>query len=129
MPDHRTSRPLRFVLVGLVNTAFSYSLYALLVWLGVHFAVANLGATVAGILFSFRTQGRWVFGDTRWGRLRRFVPAWALLYLFNVAVIAVLVRFGLDAYTAGALALVPTVAASYLVQKHYVFAARPQESR
>jgi len=121
--DMRPPLVVRFLLVGVLNTGFSYGLYVILVWAGVHFAVANLVATVAGILFSFRMQGRFVFGNTDGALLWRFVPVWIVLWLLNVGLITALVRWGLDPYSAGALALVPTVAASYLVQKHFVFNA------
>lgn len=112
---------LRFLLVGGINTGFSYGIYALLVWLGMGFVLANLSATVIGIVFSFRTQGRFVFGNTDRSRIVRFVVAWLLLWLFNIAVIALLARQGLNAYAAGAIALVPTVALSFIVQKRLVF--------
>lgn len=116
-------RFVRFVLIGGLNTGFSYGLYVLLVWAGMHFVAANLLSTVAGILFSFLTQGRFVFGNTDASLFTRFVPAWLLLWLLNIGLIAAWVRWGLDPYTAGALALVPTIAASYFVQKHFVFKA------
>jgi len=118
-------RFVRFLLVGGLNTGFSYGLYVVLVWAGMHFVAANLLATVAGILFSFRTNGRFVFRNTDASLFSRFVPAWLSLWLLNVGLIAGLVRWGLDPYSAGALALVPTVAVSYLVQKHFVFKAAP----
>lgn len=123
--DMPSQRFVRFLLVGGLNTGFSYGLYVVLVWVGLHFVVANLLATAAGILFSFRTQGRFVFRNTEKSLFLRFLPAWLLLWLMNVGLIAGLVRLGLDAYTAGALALVPTVAVSYFVQKHFVFKDAP----
>ena len=121
-------RFVRFLVVGGMNTGFSYGLYVVLVWAGMHFVVANLLATAAGILFSFRTQGRFVFGNTDGSLFSRFVPAWILLWLLNVGLITALVRWGQDPYSAGALALVPTVAVSYFVQKHFVFKAPPSHS-
>lgn len=119
------AQSLRFVLVGGVNTGFSYGIYALLVWLGVGFVLANFSATVIGIVFSFRSQGRFVFGNTDPRRMGRFVLSWLVMWLFNIALIAMLARQGLNAYAAGAIALVPTVALSYLVQKWLVFRADP----
>jgi putative flippase GtrA len=116
-----TSQVMRFVLVGALNTGFSYSLYVLLVWLGLHYAIANLCATIVGIIFSFRTQGALVFADRDWQHLRRFVPVWLVIYGINVGLIALLVRAGLNPYLAGAAALPPTVALSFLLQKHFVF--------
>jgi len=126
--DMLGQRFVRFVLVGGLNTGFSYGLYVVLVWVGLHFVVANLLATVAGVFFSFRTQGRFVFRNTDKSLFLRFVPAWFLLWLMNVGLIAGLVRWGLDPYSAGALALVPTVAVSYLVQKHFVFKDAPSHA-
>jgi putative flippase GtrA len=120
---------LRYGAVGLVNTGFSFSLYLLLVWLGLHFAMANLLSLLAGIVFSFRTQGRWVFGHRDWGALRRYVPVWSVCYALNVGLIAIFVRSGLDAYSAGALALLPTVIAAYVLQRKFVFVARKSRGR
>lgn len=114
---------LRFVLVGCLNTGFSYSLYALFLWLGLNFALANLLAFVISLLFSFGTQGKLVFGNHDWRLLWRFVLAWIVIYLFNVGLIALLVRMHLSPYLAGALALVPVTLLSYLVQKFVVFGA------
>ena len=124
-----SSPKVRFMLVGVVNTAFSFGLYLLFVYLGLHFATANLLATLAGILFSFRTQGRFVFGDTRWSRLFRFFPLWVALYAFNVLLIALFSRLELNAYEAGALALLPTVALSYFLQRHFVFEISSAKSK
>ena len=116
---------LRFIAVGVLNTSFSYGVYAVLLWLGLNFVAANFGAVLLGIIFSFRTQGTYVFGSSRWGRLRRFVPVWGVIFLLNICVIALLLRFGLNAYVAGAVALVPITLLSYLLQKFFVFADPP----
>ncbi|WP_422013826.1 GtrA family protein [Roseateles sp.] len=112
---------LRFILVGCVNTAFSYSLYALFLWCGLHFASANLLAFVISLLFSFWMQGRWVFRHLAWQRLWRFVLAWCAIYLVNIGLIALIISAGLTPYEAGALALVPVTLMSYVIQKLIVF--------
>ena len=112
---------IRFLLVGGMNTAFSYGLYAGLVWLGLNYVVANLAATVLGILFSFRSHGQLVFRNTDPRRIARFFGNWMLIWLANVLLIGLLMRCGLNAYWAGGIALLPTALASYLVQKFYVF--------
>lgn len=111
----------RFVLVGGMNTGFSYALYALFLWLGLNFALANLLAFVISLVFSFVTQGSLVFRNLALRLLWRFVLAWVLVYLFNIGLIAVLMQTGQSAYLAGALALVPVTMLSYLIQKFVVF--------
>jgi len=118
------SLPARFIIVGVINTAFSYFLYALLIFLGLHYALANLLALIAGILFSFRTQGAFVFENTEMTRLWRFVLAWALIYLVSIGLIRMFLSLGLNAYAAGALTLPASAILSYLAQKHFVFRRR-----
>lgn len=118
----------RFVLVGVVNTGFSFGIYLLCVHLGMPFALASLVSIVLGIGFSFKTQGALVFSN-RDGRLfGRFVAVWAVIYLFNIGVIYVLVQLGLSASWAGAVAIAPTTVASFLAQRFFTFgrpAVRP----
>ena len=112
---------LRFLIVGTLNTLFSYGLYAGLIRLGVHYALANLLALLAGILVSFKTQGAFVFKSSKNSLLWRFVAAWALIYAVGIALITAMVRAGLDAYAAGAAATPFTTVLSYLCQRHFVF--------
>ena len=111
----------RFVLVGILNTGFAYLVYAVLLFVGLHYSFASLGTILLGILFSFRTQGRFVFNNTDLRRIGRFVLAWALIYFMAIGVIHQLVTLGINAYLAGALSLPLTTLASYLVQRFFVF--------
>lgn len=111
----------RFVLVGALNTAFSFSVYSILLWFGVHFALANLLATLLGIIVSFRMHAHFVFGQTAWSLIWRYVGTWTLAYGANVALIALLISRGYGPYAAGAIAIAPTVVFSYLLQRGLVF--------
>lgn len=113
----------RFLLVGGLNTGFSYAVYAALLYLGVGYVAANFTAVLIGIVFSFRTQGRLVFGNRAGHVFFRFAACWGLIWLLNIMFIALLIHSGLNAYWAGAAALVPTTLCSYLIQKFLVFGA------
>ena len=122
----------RFVLVGVGNTAFSYGAYALLLLVGLEYRIASLLALLLGIAFSFVTQGTVVFRNATRATFAKFVLAWALLYLLNISIIALLMRVPMSAYLAGALATVPITLTSFLVLKLFVFAQRktlPPHSR
>ena len=118
----------RFVLVGIMNTGFSYAVYAALLYLGLGFVVANLGAMLLGVLFSFRTQGRLVFGNRDERRIFRFAGCWAGIWVVNILLIAGFVKLDFNDYAAGALALVPVTLASYFIQKRIVFNIQPGAS-
>jgi putative flippase GtrA len=114
-------RWLRFVLVGCVNTALYYGIYASLLTLGWHFAVASLAATLFGIVSGFRLHGALVFGNREWWRIGRYALIWTGLYLINVGLVAGLHAAGLDVYSAGAVSALPIAALSYLLQKRFTF--------
>jgi putative flippase GtrA len=114
-------RAIRFVLIGAVNTAFSYAIYAFFLYLGLSYLLANLLALMTGILFSFRMQGRFVFKNTENHLLGRFVVTWLLIYCVNILLINLLMGLGLNAYISGALAMFPVTALSYFFQRFYVF--------
>jgi putative flippase GtrA len=104
-----------------MNTLFSYGVYAAFVYVGLNYAVANFISLIAGILFSFRTQGALVFQNRDKRLFGRFVVCWGLIYAANILFIKMMMGLGFDAYVAGAMALPFIVVLSYMVQKLYVF--------
>lgn len=117
----RQRQVLRFIFVGTVNTLFSYLIYAGLLFIGLNYSLANLLALVIGILFSFKTQGHFVFLNPDNRLLGRFILSWGLIYLCTIIFIGRIIAIGLDAYSAGAFALPLNVILSFLIQKYFVF--------
>lgn len=113
-------------MVGIGNTAFSYGIYAALIFAGLDFRVANLLALVLGIAFSFTTQGTVVFQNATRVTFVKFVLAWVLIYIFNISVIDWLIRASMSAYLAGAVAIIPGTLVSYFILKFAVFGPRRQ---
>lgn len=111
----------RFILVGILNTGFSYLIYAIMLFVGLGYQLANLIALLVGILFSFKTQGRFVFFNTDNNLLGKFTLSWILIYFCNISLIGWLISLGFDAYWAGAMALPFSVVLSYLTQRYFVF--------
>jgi putative flippase GtrA len=116
-----TPRLLRFFAVGGLNTLFGYGAYAALLFVGFHYAWAALLATIAGVTFNYFTTGRLVFDHMSRSRLLRFVGVYFVTYLINVAALAVLEHFGVGAYVAGLVMIVPMAFVSFLLMKHFVF--------
>lgn len=114
-------RWMRFMLIGGLNTAFSYGLYAAFIFIGLSYRWAYLLALLIGIFFSFATQGAFVFNNRERRLIGRFALVWIMIYLFNMALIEQVMRAGLDAYIAGALTVVPSTTLSYFLQRFYVF--------
>lgn len=110
-----------YVLVGVLNTVFAYLVFCLLLYLGLHYSLASLGALVLGILFSFQTTGRLVFGSTDQRLILRYVLGWALVYGLTVACLAGFDAAGFNLYLGNALLIPVTTVLSYLINLKFVF--------
>ena len=110
-----------YLIVGLANTALSYALYAFFLSLGAEYRLANLAALVISIFTGFKLQGTYVFGNGSNRLIFRYIALWAMLYWSNITLIGLLKERGFNSYLAGAIALVPIVALSFVLQKYVVF--------
>jgi putative flippase GtrA len=109
---------LRFLVVGVVNTLFTYAVYAVCLFVGGSVGWASLISLIAGILFGFVTQEKIVFlGFGKWSFLK-FLLVWALLYHVFVALVLLAESFGMNNYVGGALA-------TPLIGRPFVSAAEP----
>lgn len=116
-----TPQFLRFVMVGVLNTGFGYSVFALLVWLGAPYQLATAISTLAGIAFNFQTTGRLVFSGAPWPRLIRFAAVYSLIYVLNISGITLFLRLGVNVYIAYALLIPPLAVLTYFMHKKLVF--------
>ena len=112
---------MRYLAVGAANTGFSILVYWAMLWAGLAVPLASLASLVVGILISFTTQSRFVFDNRDPWKLLPYFIVWSILYAFNLGLIWLLMRCGLDAYAAGLLSTPVTVLLSYFLQKTFVF--------
>jgi putative flippase GtrA len=124
LPAFFKKKFVRFLFVGGINTLFSYAIYALLLYVGLQYALANFLAMLSGIFFSFQTQGRLVFQNSDQSLIWRYALFWFVLYLCNIVLIKLMLMGGVDAYSAGALAFPVIVVLSFFMQKMLVFRVR-----
>jgi glycosyltransferase involved in cell wall biosynthesis len=115
------SQIIRFLIVGAINTCFSLSVYAILIFFGLHYAVANFVSLIAGILLGFKSQGSIVFQQKDNRLLGRFLLTWAFIYAGTSYLIGQIVAWGANAYAAGIAALPFSTVLSFLAQKFFVF--------
>jgi putative flippase GtrA len=114
---------MRYLAVGAANTGFAILVYWAMLWAGLAVPLASLASLVVGILISFTTQSRFVFDNRDPWKLLPYFIVWSILYAFNLGLIWLLMRCGLDAYAAGFLSTPATVLLSYFLQKAFVFRA------
>jgi putative flippase GtrA len=122
MERARLAEILRYLVAGVLNTAFGYGLYAGLLWLGLDRYGAQAIGYGLGTGFNYITYSRGVFRDAGPAKLR-FALSYAGNYLVNLAGLAIVSHFIANPYLAGAVTTMGVVALNYLVLKKLVFRA------
>ena len=111
-----------FLLVGILNTAFGYGLFALFIYLGLYYPLAVLFSTILGVLFNFKTIGKLVFGSSDNGLILRFALVYVITYLLNIFFLWLFKKLGFEnMYINGFVLLIPLAAVSFLLNKFFVF--------
>jgi len=118
------NRFILFLFVGLINTGFGYGLFALLIFLKVHYALASLLSTFIGILFNFKTTGVIVFKNKNNLLIFRFFLVYGITYILGLLFLYITNYFTISNYIAGAVWLLPGAIISYFLQKSLVFRFR-----
>jgi putative flippase GtrA len=117
-------RPLRFLLVGGINTVFGYTAYAALLFAGLDYVLAAFFGTLAGVAFNYFTTGGLVFDHLSRSALARFVTTYIIVYLVNIGCVAMLGRIGVNAYLAGLILVLPMAMIAYVLMSRFVFGGR-----
>jgi putative flippase GtrA len=110
-----------FLLVGGLNTAVGYGLFAAFIFLGADTSLALAAATILGVLFNFKSIGRLVFESGNVRLLPRFVGIYAVQFGINLAALKALESTGASPLLAQLLILPPLAVASFIMMRHFVF--------
>jgi putative flippase GtrA len=123
MMDLLDWRFVRLLLVGLLNTAFGYSVFALFILLNLHYSIAALLSTICGILFNFKTTGQLVFGSRDNSLLLRFFGVYGVTYVVGVLCLRVATAYQWNVLIVAAVLLPPMAVVSYTLNRVFVFGA------
>jgi putative flippase GtrA len=118
----RSSRFLRFIVAGAVNTLFGYAVYGAGILLGAPVWMALLAGTVAGTVFNFFTTGGYAFRQLALRRYPSFVACYLLVYAGNLVLLGWLSAWIADKLVAQAMLVVPMALVSYVLMARVVFA-------
>ncbi len=100
---------------------FGYSLYAFFIYIGINYFFAIFFSTVLGILFNFKTIGRFVFENDDNSLLTKFVVAYLVTFVINVSIVTFMRGKGYDDYISGFIAIIISAALSFIFTKYLVF--------
>jgi len=120
---------IRFGIVGLSNTAISYIIYSVLVYVGLHYLVASIIAFIISVLNSFLWNNKYVFrkGDEQKRNIIHSLIKTYISYAFTGLVIQNLLLFVfidifyLSKYIAPFFGLLITVPLNFFLNKLWAF--------
>ncbi len=112
---------IKFLFVGLINSLFGYGCFALLFYIGFHYSLALLLATISGVIFNFKSIGLLVFASHNNRLIFRFVGFYAIGYSINVVGIKAFNYVGVTPYISAAILILPLALLSYLFNRRFVF--------
>jgi putative flippase GtrA len=119
----------KYIAVGIVNAIFGYSLFALLIFTNVHYALAMLLTTIIGIIFNFNTIGKIVFKKNDNSLLFKFILVYAITYLLNIAGLRMFEKNNINLYLGNLLLLFPITVISFMLHSRVVFRERQVKCR
>lgn len=122
-------RFLRFLAVGLVNTAFGYAVFYLMLVAFGHSMPAVAVSTTVGALFNFFSIGAIVFGSSDRRLLWRFLAVYGVIFIVNAVGLRLLEAHGVRSALAQALLLPWLAALSYWLNRDFVFLDRRNAGR
>lgn len=117
-------QPIRFLFVGGLNTLVGYGVYALLIYMGVNYLIANTISTIIGIAHSYLWNRFFTFKSKNKAikEITKFVSVYIVSYLIGMCTLFIFKdKLNISAYIAGLINLVITTLISYFGHKYYSF--------
>lgn len=115
----------KFLFVGLLNTAFSYFLYALFITIGLVANLALLLQYIFGVLWNFKTTGTIVFQNKNNKLIFKFVLSYVFTFLINSILLKILLNY-INDYLAQAILILPIALLSFIILKYWVFKVKQE---
>lgn len=111
----------KFILVGILNTLFGYSVFALLLFLVKNYVAAVVFSTMLGILFNFRTTGVIVFRNKNAGLFFKFLCVYSLTCLISIGLLRLADMGRINLYYAGFIVTGIMALLSFKLNRDWVF--------
>ena len=111
----------KFILVGILNTAFGYGAFALLMYTGLHYSAAVVLSTIAGILFNFKTTGVLVFKNKDNSLIFKFIAVYTLVCITGIIILRLAEISHINLYFAGLVSTGICAVTAFLLNKNWVF--------
>lgn len=110
----------KFLIVGFINTLFSYFLYVFFVAVGFCANLALFFQYILGVAWNFKTTGTIVFNNKDNSLIFKFVLSYIFTFLVNSILLKLLIQ-NINEYLAQAILIMPIALLSFVILKYWVF--------
>lgn len=115
---------IRFLFVGGLNTLVGYGIYALCIFFGINYFIANLISTVIGVIHSYIWNKLFTFKSKN--TVKKEVPKFISVYLIsflisNLILYIFITKLGANQYIGGLINIVLTTIISWFGHKYFSF--------
>lgn len=119
---HIPEQVIRFGVIGCLNTAFAYTVFASFIFIGLHYTLATLLSTIIGTFFSFKTFGTLVFDNPDNRLVFKFIVLYGFCYFLSITIQYLLVQYVCsNKYINGFISMLLVAAVSFCLNKWLVF--------
>lgn len=129
VPDFLSCQFLRFCAVGVSNTTISYIIYAVLIYIGIHYILANTFGFFVSVLNAYYWNNRYVFKKGNQEKrnhikvlMKTYITYGSSELILTSFLLYILIDYlGISEYVAQLLRLLITVPFTFLVNKFWSF--------
>jgi putative flippase GtrA len=111
----------KYLFIGGINTVFGYGVFAFFLFLGLHYSVAVLAATILGVAFNFQTYGKFVFKNHAQRLIIKFILVYIVIYLANILLLSLVDIFIDNLYLSGVVVILPIAYLGYILNRRFVW--------
>ena len=118
---------IKFGIVGVANTGIGLGSYYLLLWLGCHYLVANVGSWVVSVFNAFYWNNKYVFKSNAiwWRALIKTYISYGASFVSGTVLLYLLVEWcGVSELLAPVCTLLLTIPMNFLLNKFWTFKSR-----
>lgn len=116
-------KKLKFILTGVINTIFSYIIFALLLSLNIQSEYALLFSTIAGVIFNYFSYKGVVFKKKTSGiGFLRHIVTYSIIYFVNLGMLSFVMNYiVINTYLAQLICIPILVLFSWILMNKWVF--------
>ena len=113
----------KFIFVGILNTIFGYSVYAILLYVDTPYLIALLVATLTGTVFNYYSFGRFAFNSIGSSKIfLKFIFAYIIIYSINASLLKLLIDYLIiNNYFSQIICLLINILLSWVLMSHWVY--------